>query len=247
MVASADILLDGQLEDADDLQIHGEIVLFSISSNVSYGSKHGVVITSKDDSIKNILYQPSEDELDSYGVSESINLMAGLVWFQPKVAESLLKLHCLSPIDGCTYMGADSGEESIRMSLYYDLLPASCSGVTKQEFIEGRCGKALLRGRSSTPLMATARKQVWNELKRYRAWNCKLNGLSHKYLPVWESFDHSEITEQWSKMAEFSSVKCAVFKNCQDIYFIDSLYPTLVTERGFVMNYGLDSSEVLIM
>jgi hypothetical protein len=46
---------------------------------------------------------------------ETVNILAGLVWFQPHVAEALLKLHCLSPIDGCTYLGVDSGEPTLQV------------------------------------------------------------------------------------------------------------------------------------
>jgi hypothetical protein len=47
-----------------------------------------------------------------------VNILAGLVWLEPHVAEALLKLHCLSPIDGCTYLGVDSGESSLQVILF---------------------------------------------------------------------------------------------------------------------------------
>ena len=67
--------------------------------------------------------------LDSLNGQVNVDIISGMVWFSPGVAESLVKLYSLSPIDGCTYMGADSGEASLQMSLYYDILPASCSGA----------------------------------------------------------------------------------------------------------------------
>ena len=77
--------------------------------------------------MSNILYQPAAADL-----ADQVDIISGLVWFRPQVAESLVKLYSLSPIDGCTYMGADSGaSQGLQMSLYYDLLPAACSGVTK--------------------------------------------------------------------------------------------------------------------
>ena len=243
LVASADILLDGELDLSQNIILNGDIVLFTLHSNAEYGKKHGVVITSKDDSISNILYQPSTQELKSHGVSEDVNLISGLVWFQPNVSESLLKLHCLSPIDGCTYMGADSGEESIRMSLYYDLLPAACSGVTKQEFVEGRCGKTLGRGRSSTSVMLAARKQVWSELRRYRTWDVPLRGVTHKYLPVWESFDNSEIVGQWSIMNDFYSENASVRKGNENVVILDSSLMETKVKTGFSINEGMVCEE----
>ncbi len=46
---------------------------------------------------------------------ETVNILAGLVWFSPQVGEALLKLHCFSPIDGCTYLGVDSGEPALQV------------------------------------------------------------------------------------------------------------------------------------
>ena len=127
LVASADILLQGKLE-LEGVSLSGDIVLPTLTSSPEYASQHGVVFKSSDGSVSNILYQPAAEEL-----SEQVDIISGLVWFRPQVAESLVKLYSLSPIDGCTYMGADSGaSQGLQMSLYYDLLPAACSGVTQQ-------------------------------------------------------------------------------------------------------------------
>ena len=108
--------------------------------------------------------------------------MAGLVWLSPPVAESLLKLHSLPPVDACTYIGADSGGkahilkaftflsllfQALAISLYYDLLPAACSAVSRQQFEEGLVGKELRRGRSASPLLTAVRREIWQELRRF--------------------------------------------------------------------------------
>ena len=201
----------------EDVQLAGDIVLPTVRSAPDYAVKHGVVMTSKDGSVSNILYQPSMDEL-----SETVDIISGLVWFSANVAESLIKLYSLSPIDGCTYMGADSGEDSLQMSLYYDILPAACSGVTRAEFEQGKCGKTLRRGRSSSQLMLTARKEVWNELRRYRIWNLQLSGVNHKYLNIWNSFDGSELMEQWRKMKSLLHHENVISSSKDDKILIDS-------------------------
>jgi hypothetical protein len=53
--------------------------------------------------------------LRSLTEGETVNILAGLVWFSPQVGEALLKLHCFSPIDGCTYLGVDSGEPALQV------------------------------------------------------------------------------------------------------------------------------------
>jgi len=58
--------------------------------------------------------------------------------------------------------------KALAISLYYDLLPAACSGVSRQQFEEGLVGKGLSRGRSSSPLLVAVRKEVWQELRRFK-------------------------------------------------------------------------------
>ena len=90
LVASADILLDGDLKIPDNFQLSGDIVLPTVKADPAYAIRHGVVISSKDQSVTNILYQPSRDELQ---VTDDVDIISGLVWFSPLVAESLIKLY----------------------------------------------------------------------------------------------------------------------------------------------------------
>jgi hypothetical protein len=66
---------------------------------------------------------------------------------------------------------------SAQVSLYYDLLPAACSGVSQAEFVSGRCGKGLARGRVACPARAAAaRRLVWTELRPFRMVEAVLPG-----------------------------------------------------------------------
>ena len=94
LVASADILLDGDLEITDNFQMTGDIVLPTVKADHAYATRHGVVTSSKDKSISNILYQPSREELQTTcGSSGEVDIISGLVWFSPLVAESLVRLY----------------------------------------------------------------------------------------------------------------------------------------------------------
>ena len=59
-----------------------------------------------------------------------VDLLAGLVWLSPQVAESFLKLHSLPPVDACTYIGADSGGKanirlfSLSFHFHFSLRPS---------------------------------------------------------------------------------------------------------------------------
>lgn len=133
-----------------------------------------------------------------------VNILSGLVWLSPVVSESLLKLHCMSPLDGCTYMGVDSGEEPLQISLYYDILTASCPAVTAEDFVNGKCGKTLSRGRSACQAMLAARKLVWTEMRRFRIQETVLAGLEHRYLPPRQSLADSELLAQLRSIPPFS-------------------------------------------
>ena len=54
---------------------------------------------------------------ESLSSSPDLHLVAGLVYLSPPVAVSLLSLHVVAPLDGCTYMGVDSGVSSLQVGL----------------------------------------------------------------------------------------------------------------------------------
>ena len=94
LVASADILLDGDLMIPDNFRLTGDIVLPTVKADPAYATRHGVVTSSTDKSVSNILYQPSRDELQVTGdTSGEVDIISGLVWFSPPVAESLVRLY----------------------------------------------------------------------------------------------------------------------------------------------------------
>ena len=239
MVASADILLSGDLRILDTVQgMTGDIVLPTVRAETEYAVKHGVVVTSSDASVRNILYQPQLQELHD---SSHVDIISGLVWFSPAVSESLLKLYSLSPIDGCTYMGADSGETSLQMSLYYDLLPAACSAVSRSEFETGKCGKTLKRGRSSSSLMVTARKEVWSELRRYRIWSKPLQNVTHKYLNICNSVCDSELLDQWRMLKPLHLNDSVVARNSVNNIMIDCQTRDDMNNCSLQINQGLSA------
>ena len=91
-----------------------------------------------------------------------------------------------------------------------------------QEFEQGQCGKTLRRGRSSSDLMVAARREVWSELRRYRIWALELPGLNHKYLSVWQSFQQSELVEQWRRLPDLHSAQFCISRKTESKLSIDS-------------------------
>ena len=176
-----------------------------------------------------------------------VNILSGLLWFSPKVAETLVKLHCLTPLDGCTYMGADSGEISLKISLYYDILTACCTQVSLADFLIGNCGKTLLRGRHSSPAMVAARKHVWAEMREFRIVENVLKGLEHKYLPPWESLDESELIIQWKFIHPYAFGHTSLVFRLGDSIILDSSIKDTSCKLviGYTANLKEESSVML--
>ena len=78
------------------------------------------------------------------------------------------------------------------------------------------------RGRSSSDVMVAARREVWSELRRYRIWAPTLPGLKHKYLSVWQSFQHSELVDQWRRLPDQHSDQFSLARKTESKLIIDS-------------------------
>ncbi|XP_054710924.1 L-fucose kinase-like [Uloborus diversus] len=95
-----------------------------------------------------------------------------------------------APLDSCTYLGLDSGVNPIQVSLFFDILVAMASNMTKESFIVGKCGKTynlkagINEGNSKENM--SARLLVWSELSKYKMSPKLLKGHQHLY---WSSQD----------------------------------------------------------
>ena len=70
--------------------------------------------------------------------------------------------------------------------------------------------------------MTSARQEVWSELRRYRIWNLRLAGLSHRYLNIWNSFSGSELIDQWKKLTQLFYGDTSILKDQDSLLSIDS-------------------------
>ena len=103
LVAGTDIFLAGDLQGDTPgsvlqytlhhctvlCRLAGEICLGVVRAPAQYAAQHGVVDTAGGGTVTNIRYQPRLQEEEG-----ERDILAGLVWFSPAVAESLLRLHC---------------------------------------------------------------------------------------------------------------------------------------------------------
>ena len=126
-------------------------------------------------------------------------------------------------------------------------------------------GKGLSRGRSTSPLLAAVRKEVWQELRRwnaplpnryhassktfgkifarYRMYGVRLEGLHHSYLPISDTFGGSEIFQLWRQMSTFGFDQHHTFNKHpvkKTVLLLDSKGDL---GEGMVMNRGIGEVE----
>ncbi|GFY70639.1 l-fucose kinase [Trichonephila inaurata madagascariensis] len=163
-----------------------DVVMFCIPSEIEYATGHGVVSIDEQGYVSNIYYcEPFNQIKDLVQGDGKVPLVSGLVFLKANVAESLLSLHIRSPLESCTYLGLDCGNEPIQVSLYFDLLVAMSTGINEETFISGKCGKTyntrfgIQAGFSNENILA--RSSVWRELSNYRMSPKIIPGSHHLY------------------------------------------------------------------
>ncbi|XP_037280883.2 L-fucose kinase-like [Rhipicephalus microplus] len=151
-----------------------------------YAASHGAVKVNSDGIVSSILYCGTLEALHDYTLTDgTVLVVSGMVFFSSELAESLLALHTMSPLDCCTYMGVDSGAEPMQMSLFFDFLVAMAEDVTQDTFVSGQYGRCYDQKFSleKSTMAQRARNLVWKELSSYSLKAYVLKGQpSHHYL-----------------------------------------------------------------
>ncbi|CAN7992081.1 unnamed protein product [Ixodes hexagonus] len=160
-------------------------LLVCCATDPQYATGHGAVMIDPDGNVSSILYCGTLEALHGYTRSDgTVLVVSGIVFLNAEVAESLLALQAKSPLDSCTYMGVDSGAEPMQMSLFFDLLVAMATGVSRESFENGSCGrwydyKFCLARKAAAQ---RARSLIWQELSWHTLKPYVLQGSTHHYL-----------------------------------------------------------------
>ncbi|KAL0967867.1 hypothetical protein UPYG_G00258650 [Umbra pygmaea] len=159
--------------------------VLAIPGDVSYATKHGVYLADNQGQVRDIIYKGSEERIRQATNSDGkVPLVSGPVFFCRSVLELLLKAHVTPPLDGCTYMGVDSGAPSLQISLFLDLLLCLCSDLNESEFVNG------VRPGSSSPfgpqgaVVRRARAMLWRILRGTALHMVDVPGGSYDYLTL---------------------------------------------------------------
>ncbi|KAJ8252633.1 hypothetical protein COCON_G00219450 [Conger conger] len=133
---------------------------------MSWDSFYGVRVLSLPGRVRDIIYKGPEERIrQAMGPDGKVPLVSGPVFFCREVSERLLQMHVTPPLDGCTYLGMDSGAPPLEISLFLDVLRCLCSDVREELFVsEERRGCASPHGPQGAAVR-NARALLWRTLR----------------------------------------------------------------------------------
>nr|XP_023838860.1 L-fucose kinase [Salvelinus alpinus] len=159
--------------------------VLALPGDVSYAANHGVYFADEQGRVRDIIYKGSEERIRRAAQPDGmVPLVSGPVFFCRRVLERLLKAHVTPPLDGCTYMGMDSGAPPLRISLFLDLLMCLCSDLSESEFVNGE------RTGCSSPIsqqgavVKSARALLWRILRGTTLHMVYVPGGCYDYLTL---------------------------------------------------------------
>ncbi|KAH9499097.1 hypothetical protein Btru_006679 [Bulinus truncatus] len=150
--------------------------------------EHGVYKLDPKGYVTDILYQPDTTMLEScLRIDNTAPAVVGVVFLSQRVSETLLSFYTKPPLDACTYMGVDSGQPELKLSLIFDVLLAMTSEVSEEDYVRGQrsgpFGKPLPhQSKNSRFNMEYARQMLWNELHGFRIKACLIENGKYNYL-----------------------------------------------------------------
>ncbi|EDQ91540.1 uncharacterized protein MONBRDRAFT_15021 [Monosiga brevicollis MX1] len=97
---------------------------------------HGVYQLDQDGNVLDLIYRGTESERAHCAQDHGYPLVVGLIYFAQAVAETLLALHVMPPLDACTYLGLDNGASPFRLSLFLDLVRAALPAAKGDRFLD---------------------------------------------------------------------------------------------------------------
>ncbi|TWW75472.1 L-fucose kinase [Takifugu flavidus] len=138
----------------------------ALPGDISYALSHGVYLSDKQGHVRDIIYRGTEDQLRPALMPDGkVPLVSGPVFFSSLVSEKLLRTHVTPPLDGCTYLGLDSGAPPLQVSLFLDVLKCLCSDVTQDQFVrEERTGCSSPVGPQGETVRQ-CREELWRILR----------------------------------------------------------------------------------
>ncbi|KAI5614886.1 L-fucose kinase [Silurus asotus] len=142
------------------------VLAVSLPGDISFAVNHGVYLTDEQGGVRDIIYRGSEERICSALLPDGkVPLVSGPVFFSSSVSERLLQTHVTPPLDGCTYLGMDSGAMPLQISLFLDILMCLCSDLTETEFVNRSSAGCSSPIGPQVEALRSARSVLWRTLR----------------------------------------------------------------------------------
>uniref|UniRef100_A0A4W4DQI8 L-fucose kinase n=1 Tax=Electrophorus electricus TaxID=8005 RepID=A0A4W4DQI8_ELEEL len=115
-VCSTDMILSLPTTQKMSWKDFSGVRVVSLPGDISFAAHHGVYLTDAEGGVRDIIYRGSEERIQTAAMPDGkVPLVSGPVFFSTAVSEKLLQTHVTPPLDGCTYMGMDSGAPPLQV------------------------------------------------------------------------------------------------------------------------------------
>ncbi|XP_047135189.1 L-fucose kinase isoform X1 [Hydra vulgaris] len=142
-----------------DWSCGNSVYMFSVPVDIDIvAKKHGVIKISDKNEVEDIIYKGTEEDLQSCKLKDGkVPAVCGLVFLNTEIANILLNLCVVPPLENCTYLGLDAGyaetknrtfisdaedfyraDSYIVLSLFFDLLLCMCLNIKEEDYIKGK-------------------------------------------------------------------------------------------------------------
>uniref|UniRef100_A0A672YRS4 L-fucose kinase n=1 Tax=Sphaeramia orbicularis TaxID=375764 RepID=A0A672YRS4_9TELE len=192
-VCSTDVILTIPPDFVLSWEDFSGVQVLALPGDISYAGNHGVYLCDQQGQVRDIIYKGTEEQIQQAVMSDGkVPLVSGPVFFSRSVSEKLLQAHVTPPLDGCTYLGLDSGAPPLQISLFLDVLKCLCLDQTQDQFVkEERVGCSSASGPQGA-LVRSGRTELWRIL---RGTPLRLGKATHSgHFIITKNFERSSVT-----------------------------------------------------
>ncbi|CAJ0608589.1 unnamed protein product [Cylicocyclus nassatus] len=163
---------DALWEIVDAVQIScndAEIAAFCFEGNPDDCHTHGVFDLGDENIVKSIDYKCDAPKAVP-------KIVLGLIYLPPSISTRFLSLYSVYPISRSTYYGVDSGAIGLKLSLFFDLILATC--LSEEDFISTHVFE---KSEKNIELLKHSRKEIWKRFHhlRSRAYCLPIKGYEY--------------------------------------------------------------------
>ncbi|RVE72163.1 hypothetical protein OJAV_G00058910 [Oryzias javanicus] len=207
-VCSTDMILTVPPDFALTWDSFSGVRVLALPGDVSYAANHGVYLTDPQGRVRDIIYRGTQEQIQQALMSDGkVPLVSGPVFFCRSVSEKLLQTHVTPPLDGCTYLGLDSGAPPLQISLFLDLLKCLCSDLTLDQFVGDEKADCSSPAHPQGAALKSGRAQLWRILRGAPLSVVYVPGGRYDYLTLSGKEHVERLSRDWTSRNTLSHIQ----------------------------------------